>query len=124
MRNLWKWALGFLGVILVTFFISTLFFRGSGLPGFVCGGFGLMGRGIGWGPGMMGGWGVLGGFGMLLMLLIPLGFIALLVAGAVVLVRSLSASKATMPTSPACSSCSRPVQVDWTTCPYCGKPLQ
>ena len=54
MRNLWKWALGFLGVILVTFFISTLFFRGSGLPGFGCGGFGLMGRGIGWGSGMLG----------------------------------------------------------------------
>lgn len=119
MRNAWKWGLGLLAVALVTFLIAMPFFGGFGRGGYY-----MMGRGMEWGPGMMGGWGMFGGIGMLIMLLIPLGFIALLIAGAVVLVRSLNTPRAVVPSRSACPSCSRPVQGDWTTCPYCGKPLQ
>jgi len=124
MRNAWKWILGVLAVALVTFLIATPFFGGFGRLGFGCGGVNMMGRGFGWGLGMMGGWGMLGGMGMLLMLLIPLGFITLLIAGVVLLVRGVNAPRAAAPASPACPSCGRSVQGDWTTCPYCGKPLQ
>ena len=123
MRNAWKWSLGVLAVALVTFLIAMPFFGGLGRGGFGCGGFNLMGRGMGWGPGMMGGWGMFGCIGMLIMLLIPLGFIALLIAGVVVLVRSLNTPRAVVPYRSACPSCGRPVQGDWTTCPYCGKPV-
>lgn len=57
------------------------------------GGYGLMGR-WGWGmmgPGMMGGWATpFGWFFMLLWLLVPLAFLALLILGIVWLVRAVS----------------------------------
>lgn len=123
MRNAWKWGLGVLAVALVTFLIATPFFGGFGRGGFGCGGYPMMSRGMSWGPGMMGGWGMFGGIGMLFMLLIPLGFIALLIAGAVVLVRSLNPPRPVVPSHSTCPNCGRLAQGDWTTCPYCGKPL-
>ncbi len=123
MRNAWKWGLGVLAVALVTFLIATPFFGGFGRGGFGCGGFGMMGRGIGWGPGIMGGWSILGGVMVLGMLLIPLGFLALLVLGVIALVRGLSLPKVAVLSTSACPSCGRLVQGDWTTCPYCSKPL-
>jgi hypothetical protein len=123
MRNAWKWGLGVLGVALVSFLIAMPFFGGFGRMGFGCGPYNMMGRGMGWEPGMMGGWGLFGGFTMLFMLLIPLGFIALLVAGGVVLVRTLSTPRTAVPASTTCPNCGRLSQADWTTCPYCGKAL-
>ena len=117
MRNLWKWVLGVLTVALVTFLNATSF-----MGRFGCGRFGMMGRGIGWGP-MMGGWGMFGGLMMLGMLIIPLTVIALLVAGGVALVRGLNTPKAAALSNSVCSNCGRPTQSDWTTCPYCGKAL-
>ncbi len=106
------------------------------------GGYGMMGR-----YGMMGhgttfapvpcsdagagvtSWGfpLFGWLGMLLMWLVPLGFLALLVVGIVWLARAVSGpSQASPPTPPAagsCPSCGRPTQADWQHCPYCGQSL-
>ncbi len=120
MGHLWKWVLGFLAIVLVTFVIAVPFFAGWGRLGYDCGGLGMMR----WGSGMMGGWGMLGGLMMLGMLLIPLGVIALFVVLGVTLVRGFNNQKPLAPANLVCQSCGRPVQRDWTICPYCGKPLQ
>lgn len=95
------------------------------------GGFGSYGYGMYpmMGTGMMSGWGfpVFGWLGMLLMWLIPLGLLALLVAGFVGLVRMVSGPPATTLQAPratgTCSNCDRPTQADWQLCPYCGQSL-
>ena len=95
------------------------------------GGFGGYGYGMHrmMGAGMMGSWGlpIFGGLGMFLMGLIPLGFLALLVAGIVGLVRMSGGSPAPIPHSPrtsgTCPSCGQPTQADWQLCPYCGQVL-
>jgi hypothetical protein len=66
-----------------------------------------------------GGW-----LGMAWMGLIPVGLVVLAVWG----LANLSAGhgpKAELPATPAraCANCGRAAQVDWGTCPYCGKPL-
>ena len=107
----------FAAVVLLVFLIGT-----SLLGGF--GGYrGMMG------PGMMGGWGFtpFGWLGALFMWLIPLSFLALLVAGIVWLVRAAGDSSHTDPPAPptagACPSCGRPTQADWQHCPYCGQAV-
>ncbi|MEW5958169.1 MAG: zinc ribbon domain-containing protein [Chloroflexota bacterium] len=97
------------------------------------GGFGRYGYGPGMmGPGMMGGWGfgLFGWLGMIFMWIIPLGFLTLLVAGIVWLVRAVSGSPSAGPPPPPaplttgiCPSCGRPTQASWQHCPYCGQSL-
>ena len=71
---------------------------------------------------MMGGWGLGGlfmGFGMLLLWAFPVGLLFLVVYGAVRL-----ANKSNTPiAAQTCANCSKPVQADWTTCPYCGTTI-
>jgi hypothetical protein len=75
------------------------------------------------GTGMMG-YSPFGWLRMLFGLLVPLGFISLLVAGGVWLVRAVTANSS--PFTPAktelnaCSSCGQNVQADWRNCPHCG----
>lgn len=95
------------------------------------GGYGIMGRGYGMmGPGMMmGGWGFtpFGWLGMILMWILPLGFLLLLAGGVVWLVRALggapTAGPQTPPLAETCPGCGRPIQADWQHCPYCGQSL-
>lgn len=107
---------------------------GAGLLGY---GFpvGLMGsRGTyGYPGGMMGGWSW--GWGWILvmglMMLVPLGFLVLLVLGIVWLVRQAASPVASAPPAPqppaiggVCPSCHKGVQDDWKTCPYCEQKLK
>lgn len=62
--------------------------------------------------------------------LLCLGVLALIVLGAIALVRVLSrpsqaTEKPVLPVEPAqnCSNCGRPLQNDWSHCPYCGNPV-
>jgi uncharacterized membrane protein len=77
-----------------------------------------------------------GGFfwlGMLPRLLFNLGILTFIVLGVVYLVRLLSGQRhehtATSPQTPtleataSCSNCGKPVQADWSHCPYCGNTL-
>ncbi len=93
------------------------------VPMFFMGGFGMMG-----GMGMMGGYGYyqpFGWIGMLLGWIIPLIILALLIAGVVILVTSLTrrGQIPTGATSGFCTNCGKPVQSDWLNCPYCGTAL-
>ena len=90
---------------------------------------GMMG---GWRPGgMMGRWssGPLGWFFGLAGLLIPLGFLALLVLGGVWLFKWASqphrplAGPTRAAVSQTCPSCGRPVETDWRICPDCDQGL-
>ena len=98
---------------------------GAGLLG----GFGGYNYGM-MGPGMMGGWGFgpFGWLGMLFMWIVPLGFLALLVAGIVWLVRAAAgglphAGPQAPPVIGTCPACGRPTQAGWQHCPYCGESL-
>jgi hypothetical protein len=144
MKKVWKWILGIvIGLIVLVVLVSAAFFMRRGFhavrfedehlrtwsqeaPGMMpYGGFGYQMRG----PGMMnyGGMGVLGGF---LGGLISLGFLALLVLGIIWLVRNLHTPKPVdvSTVTPAiamnpCKKCGKPVQADWSNCPYCGKKV-
>jgi len=92
----------------------------------------LLGRAYGgWGYGMMGpgmmNWGFapFGWLWMIFMGLIPLTFLALLVAGVVWLVRAVGDQGGAYPrTSTAtCPACGRLVQSEWRHCPFCGETL-
>jgi hypothetical protein len=96
----------------------------------------------GWGmmgPSMMQGWyggtrmgggvfGPLGWFWGLTGILFPLGFLALLILGAIWLFRQVSASPGTAgaaqgAASKPCPNCGRTVQAGWQYCPSCGHSL-
>jgi hypothetical protein len=66
--------------------------------------------------------GILGG---LLMFALPLGIIALIVAGIVLLVRSSNKPKAVVEPAEAvvCPECGADVLSDWKVCPHCGHSL-
>ncbi len=81
--------------------------------------------------------GRLGLLGLLFGLLVRLGLLALLVIGFVWLVRSLTRPAIPVQSNPpapaaavepvaagSCPSCGRPVQADWSHCPYCGTNLK
>jgi len=78
------------------------------------------------GTGMMG-YSSFGWLGMFLGLLIPLGFIALLVAGGIWLVRTITSNGSPLtPANPAvntCPSCGQNVQANWRNCPHCGTTI-
>lgn len=112
----------------IVFGIATLLIVliGVALLGSAYGGWGYGMMGPGMGPGMMR-WGFapFGWLGTIFMWLIPLIFLALLVAGVVWLVRAVGGQGEAHPrTSTAtCPACGRPVQSDWRHCPSCGETL-
>jgi len=82
------------------------------------------------GPGMMNwGYGTVHPFAWILMglgWLVPVGALVLLVAGVIGLVSGGSKPGNVAPPAPErkCASCGKSALTDWTTCPYCGNPLQ
>ena len=122
-------ALGFALIVVLLIGVAL----GAGLLGYGFPG-GMMGRtgGYGYPFGMMGGWGWgIGGLVIMgLMMLVPLGFRVVLVAGIVGLVRALSVPPAPLapPASAApastCPACHQNTQADWQNCPYCGSSLK
>ena len=121
----WTQVTVFAIVVLLVFLIGVGILWGFG--GY---GYGMMGSRYGaMGPGMMGGWGFapFGWLGMIFMWTIPLGFLILLAAGVVWLVRAVSGSTYAGPQAPtatdACPACGRPTQATWQHCPYCGESL-
>jgi hypothetical protein len=120
MKNFWKWFLG-ITLVLVLFFGPYLFRLVFPALGY---GYGMTlahaasaGVGFGRGGGMMGS----NPFGMGLLWIVPLGIVALAVLGTIWLVNNMNGSKTVQ--GQTCSSCSKPVQADWKTCPYCGNTL-
>jgi hypothetical protein len=65
-----------------------------------------------------GGW-----FGMGLMWLIPVGVVALIVWAVATLVNRPAQFGQAGAAGRVCPSCGKPAQSDWSTCPYCSKPL-
>ena len=64
--------------------------------------------------------------GGLLMFAVPVGILALIVVGVIMLVRSAQrptqAPPAAMP--PVCPTCGETVQSEWKVCPHCGESLE
>ncbi len=129
MKGFWKWFFIVLGILVLAgiVFTAAMFFLRGGIAmhsnfsrGFTprIGGFG----------GMMGGFGMLGMFGMLFRGLIPLGVLVLAGFGVAYLVKQGKHSTPVPPPvqvqTPVCVSCGKPLASDWTTCPYCGKPVE
>jgi uncharacterized membrane protein len=123
MNKVLKWVLIGLGIALVAFMIAIMVFTRFGDGGQFAGRLGGFPHRYG---GMMFGM----GFMMLFRLLIPLGVVVLAVFGVVSLVRNHQAKSLpaapvlpTEPVTPArtCVKCGKPLEQDWTTCPFCGK---
>lgn len=115
MKSKTGWIFAIVLGLIILFFIPVLLMGGYG---------GMMG------PGMMGRYGYispLAYFGMAFMWLIPLGIVVLVVLGVVSLFNNWNnANKPSIGANlPArtCPNCGKPSQVDWITCPYCGKSL-
>lgn len=114
MKNNWKWIVGVVIGLLILFALPFLF-RMFGYTG-------MMG---GWRHPMMGGGNFLpfGGLfailGMLLVWAIPLGFLFLVIYGAV----SLAMKQNSPVPARACPNCGKAVQADWKHCPHCGTGL-
>lgn len=119
MKKVIWWIIGIVAVLV------TLFFFGGGMM-WGNRGYGMMG-GHG-GPGMMNwtyspfGWFGMG-LGMIFMWLIPIGILALLVFGAVSLVRNTRNPPQATSLTP-CTNCGKGKQADWQNCPYCGTALK
>ena len=127
MKGFWKWFFIVLGVLVlaaITFSVAMFFLRGGvGMHStFTRGSLPRMG-GF---SGMMGGFGMFGLLGMFFRGLIPLGVLVLAGFGVAYLVKQgKHTSSAPAPVqSPVCVSCGKPLNADWTTCPYCGKPVE
>ena len=111
-------------VVTITVTIVLLLLIGIGLFG----GWGIMGPGMTLAPGASAGvgrWGFspFGWIGMIFMWLIPVGLIALIVLGIVLLVRNLD-GPASFVSGRACPHCGKDVQADWQHGPYCGTALK
>ncbi len=84
---------------------------------------------------MMGNWGGYGmmgqspsgWLGMLLGLLLPLGFFSLLIAGGVWLVKAVTSNGSSFMSAKiavnTCPSCGQNVQANWRSCPHCGTTI-
>lgn len=68
---------------------------------------------------------VMGVFGLLLMLILPLGFLGLVVLGIVLLVRAIQkpGQSEDLRHTARCTNCGKRVEEDWAICPYCGENL-
>lgn len=146
MRNTWKYILTGVVVVIIILVLAagvllvlrSGFFGGRTLAN---GPFGpRLHSPFGFMP-MMGGFGIGGLIFMLFGLLIPLGILGLLVAGVIALFTRSRVVPPAPPVPPSaspvaplvtaepnapvktCPNCGRPVQADWTHCPYCGAPL-
>ena len=119
MKKVHWWIVGIVAVIVALFLFA---------GGMMAGGWGYRGYGM-MGPGMMGNWGYSPfgwfgmGLGMLFMLLIPIGIIALIVYGVVALVRNTGSAAPSTPLTP-CPNCGKGTHADWQNCPYCGTALK
>ena len=115
MKSKTGWILAIILGLVLLLVLPSLFMMGR----FWTGGYGGM-MGGGYGGMHTFGWGM-----MVLGWLIPAGILVLLVVGGVALFNSLHRSGNTTPTvvERKCVNCGKPVQTDWTTCPYCGKSL-
>ncbi len=131
MKKIWLWILGVILVVLIIFLVLFM----TGFLRFPRYAISMMNDGSRFSRdsywfqrdfrGGMHGFPFFGAIGMLLMLALPVGFVALLVAGIILLVQS---SRKNDPTTPKaiknCGNCGKPVDKDWQTCPYCGEPLR
>lgn len=125
MKTNWKLIGGLAVVLVILFFIPSLF---QSLFGY---GSGMMGRYGSWNHGMMGGYGFspFGGawmsFGMLLAWLFPVGLLFVAGYGVVSLFqqRKPTAVSAPAPSQRTCAHCGEAAEIEWKTCPYCGEEL-
>jgi uncharacterized membrane protein len=115
MKKVNWWIVGIIAVIVA------LFLFGSGMTAGSWGyrGWGMMGN---WGYSPFGWFGM--GLGMLFMWLIPVGIVALIVYGVVVLVRNTGNNTAPSTPLTPCPNCGKGVQANWQNCPYCGTTLK
>jgi ribosomal protein L32 len=132
MKKIWPWIVGLAVILLVGVMVlfGTGLLRSTRTPmyWFNDGDRAIDGGYWGYhGMGMHSTWGlpVMGLFGGLLMLIFPLGILALIVLGVILLVRALRQPEyhQTPPVVEHCENCGKKVAPDWTVCPYCGEPL-
>jgi hypothetical protein len=115
-----------LGIGLVFMLVLTIMWILPGMVGYrgsMMGGYGMMGRGFGFG------FSPLGWLGMGLMWILPVGILFLVVLGAVSLINNLThPTNPNLPIPPAasgrvCQNCGKSAQADWSVCPHCGQKL-
>ena len=126
MNKIWPWIIGIAVFLLLglALLLGTGLLRTQGMPMVWFRGYErgfrdnyLPHHGMRWGlP-------VLGIFGMFLMLAFPLGLLAVIVLGIIMLVRSLQQPdrRPSNPQISHCSNCGNSVEPDWRVCPYCGE---
>jgi uncharacterized membrane protein len=123
MKNFWKWFLIVLGILFlvgIVFLVVLWALHGSSLaawhtyPRYYSGGMGMFG-------GMFLGMGLL----MLFRWLLPLGVLVLAGFGVAYLVKrdrkAIPAPAAAA--QPVCAHCGKPLNADWSVCPYCGEKV-
>jgi hypothetical protein len=129
MKNVWWWIIGIGAIVLIglAFLLGFGFLNLRGMPmDWTTGGWyggpveGWHHHGMRWGFPMMG---FYGGF---LMVLLIVGFLVLVVAAIVLLVRAAQNSNRDQKASRSqhCGHCGREVEPDWQVCPYCGETLK
>jgi hypothetical protein len=121
-KNNRNWIIIIILVLIILFLIPQGFMYGPGKgmhSGYGKMGYDMMGYGK-MGYGMMG-YGLMG-FGWL----IPVIFLILIIAAGVWLGNVFSARGHRHGHRPkaVCSNCSKPIATDWSTCPYCGTPVE
>lgn len=117
MNKVWKWILIFLGALVVVFLAAMAFFSRIGIHRVA-----YYGGGIRRGFGMMG-WGGMGFFHPLGWLL-GLVVLGLAIYGIVALFSHNHRSTTPPPMPKTCPHCSKVVDKDWVSCPYCGQDLR
>lgn len=127
MRKLWPWILGLTVVLLIGLVVLFGFglLRTQWMPMFGMGHGGRLWRDNYLPRFGMRGVSVMGVLGLLLMFIVPLGFLGLLIGGIVLLVRALQKPDQTVNRHLAarCDNCGKKVESDWAICPYCGEAL-
>lgn len=135
MKTNWKWILGLVILLVIVFFLPTLFHGLIGTsygPGMMSGYGWQRSADSGWHRSMMGfeGFspfgGLLMGAGMLFAWIIPLGLLFLAVYGAIALYNRPGAGNSSAAQKPAatesvCKNCGEAVETGWIACPHCGE---